>query len=754
LTKQLDFKISTGLKDIIGRELITDDRIAVFELVKNSYDADATDVIIEFQKVTSANPLLRKILIIDNGEGMSYEDIVGKYLFVGFSEKKLTRNASPKDYRDKITKRHRIFAGAKGIGRFSADRLGSKLKIYTRHNPNDEINVLDIDWTRFENNQDKEFQTIKVNYSTTEELPLENIYTKNMKKGTILEISSLNDDWDRDKLVQLKRYLQRLVNPSPQPEKDKFRILLVAEEFLKSDTGKEDYERINGPIKNEVFSKLDKRTTKIECKIFDGKIATKLTDKGRFVFSLEEENEYNGLRDVNITTFFLNRAAKNIFGRIMGVAPKTFGSIFLYKNGFRIHPYGDENNDWLGLDRRKTQGYARYLGNREVIGMIEVYGHQPGFQEVSSRDGGVSESLALKQLTDPDGLFITRVLKRLEQYVVEAIYWDTENERLRRTPEEIKAASIELLEKIIGSVKDPEKNIRFNKDLLTILQERQTEKLPELIRNVEHISGFMKPGAERSYVEKQVSAFRSIAQQLEIARKTSELELKVKAKESLFLQKAISTDKEIVINLNHTIENSTLTIQNTIVDLNKLLKGKAPLSKIASLVDAIALENQKIQKLASIVSLANFNLKVERITKDIVLYITQYLEMMPDRHSGIRYRFEKADASFVTIFRPLEVAIMIDNFISNARKAGATIMTLRFDVRDKVLHMYIGDNGKGVPRSNEKFLFTRGFTTTTGSGIGLHHIRNIVESMDGRIRFVGNGREDMGKGACFELTFH
>ncbi len=130
----------------------------------------------------------------------------------------------------------------------------------------------------------------------------------------------------------------------------------------------------------------------------------------------------------------------------------------------------------------------------------------------------------------------------------------------------------------------------------------------------------------------------------------------------------------------------------------------------------------------------------------------EYLERIPSLPTRLRFQFQNAGVSFVTSFRPLEVSIMLDNFISNAKKAGATVITLRFELRNKGLQLYVGDNGKGVSKSTEKFLFTRGFTTTTGSGIGLHHIRTIVESMGGSIRFVGNNFTGLGKGACFEVS--
>lgn len=119
----LSFRISTGLKNIIGRDLISDKFIAVFELVKNSYDAGAHSVVITFQDLNGTNP---QIIISDDGCGMSYDDILGKWLFVAYSAKKEKNNVS---FRNSIK---RNLAGAKGVGRFSCDRLGSKLTLTTK----------------------------------------------------------------------------------------------------------------------------------------------------------------------------------------------------------------------------------------------------------------------------------------------------------------------------------------------------------------------------------------------------------------------------------------------------------------------------------------------------------------------------------------------------------------------------------------------------------------------------------------------
>jgi HSP90 family molecular chaperone len=165
MVKELEFRISSGLKNIIGKELITNDLIAIFELVKNSYDANSRDVKIVFQNILEENKKKgAKILIIDNGRGMSYQDLLDKFLFVGYSEKKEFDDSLKRDFRDKIQKR-RVFAGAKGIGRFSCDRLGTKLNLYTRKSNENSIHHLSIDWEEFEVDQKKEFRIIKTKYS-------------------------------------------------------------------------------------------------------------------------------------------------------------------------------------------------------------------------------------------------------------------------------------------------------------------------------------------------------------------------------------------------------------------------------------------------------------------------------------------------------------------------------------------------------------------------------------------------------------
>ncbi|PGQ47917.1 heat-shock protein, partial [Bacillus thuringiensis] len=126
------------------------------------------------------------------------------------------------------------------------------------------------------------------------------------------------------------------------------------------------------------------------------------------------------IQDIGIELFYLSRAAKLNFTKLMGIEPVSYGSIFMFKNGFRIYPYGEVGEDPLNLDKRKAQGYKRYFGTREVVGRIEINGENELFVETTSRDGGLIKNDNYERLVE---YFYEKALKRLEKYVVGIIRW-------------------------------------------------------------------------------------------------------------------------------------------------------------------------------------------------------------------------------------------------------------------------------------------------------------------------------------------
>lgn len=206
MEETLQFKVSSAIKDLVGKDLITSDNIAIFELVKNSYDAYASHVVLTFTE--------NKIIIADNGKGMSLSDLNNKWLFLGYSAKKDNtedeRSEKQKSYRDKIK---RYYAGAKGIGRFSCDRLGRFLKLTTKTQDASAAEQIYVDWAKFELDQKIKFENVDVKHST---LTGACIFPDQSNCGTIIEITELHDEetpWTRKRLLELKRSLQKLINP-------------------------------------------------------------------------------------------------------------------------------------------------------------------------------------------------------------------------------------------------------------------------------------------------------------------------------------------------------------------------------------------------------------------------------------------------------------------------------------------------------------------------------------------------------------
>ena len=455
---KVHFRTNALLKSIIGKDLITDDNIAVLELVKNSFDAGSNKVDIIFKNIlknddsdTLIDPTIisSKLIIKDEGVGMSEYDITEKWLNIAYSEKK-----------EKKEEFGRLLAGNKGVGRFSCDRLGRFLTIYSRKK-GESYNKLFIDWKVFEKEGEIDFNIQDVEFDI-ENLNEEDFVSitghKEFQSGTIIEIANLREFWHSNKILSLKRQLERLINPNQAFKKSEFGVKIIAEDFLQYDIDQEDYNKINGDVKNKIFEKLDFRTSSIQAKI-DSKgefITTTLQDRGNEIFLLKERNTFSQLRNIHITISYLNTYAKVYFTKQTGIKSVDFGSIFLFINGFRIPPYGDIGDDWLGMEIRKGQGHSRYLGTREIVGRIEINDEDEKFKIISNRSGVVN-NVAFEQLTkssNPFGFYF-KTFRILERFVVEGINWDS-------SPDDVKDIERDVYDK-----KWDESKENYNEDSLT-----------------------------------------------------------------------------------------------------------------------------------------------------------------------------------------------------------------------------------------------------------------------------------------------
>jgi len=380
------------------------------------------------------------------------------------------------------------------------------------------------------------------------------------------------------------------------------------------------------------------------------------------------------------------------------------------------------------------------------MGRIEIL-EQSAFKELSSRSEGLVKSPNYFQLVD---FFIDGVLKRLEKYVVEGLKWDAG----RIDQQETNDLSSDVVLNIVG--KKGLKNIRLGKNLRKIIKEKQGQQIPEFIKNFEYVKKYIKSKEERNYVDKQIKKVKSFTKTLAKERNEYKQKYEVKKYEALFLDKALSSDKDHVINLVHSIKISSQSIDNAIYKIHQKIKDGAGISDIEKFLDKISIENQKINRVSKIVTSANFDLLSNTIEVDIVEYIKQYLEIGSDKDlEDVEIVVLNGDIKFESEFQPIEIAVIFDNFVSNASKAAADTMTILFEKQGRNLRMLIGDDGDGISESDQKLLFTRGFSSRKkGSGLGLHYIKSLVTSMGGKVKFIGNDVPDMGKGACFEVILH
>lgn len=763
------FKISAALKDLIGKELITDEFVAVFELVKNSFDANASKVEVIFEN--NYEPDNARIIIKDNGKGMNYDDLKNKWLFVAYSAKRLGKENE--DYRDKI-KTQRVFAGAKGVGRFSCDRLGRFLNLITiKDESKPKIENLVVNWEDFENADDEEFVNIKV----THKVLTENAYKQ--KKGTVLEITGLRDNWDREQILKLKKSLAKLINPNQENDSDNFEIEIIAKDELaldkeknKKGEKKNDLEIVNGLVRNSIFETLEIKTSNILVQISPkgDYIETTLQDRGDLIYYLKEKNPYKDLKNVGVYLFQLNRAAKANFTRLMGMEPVKYGSVFMYKNGFRVYPYGEEGEDGLGIERRKQQGYKRFLSTRDLIGRIEINGNQPELRETTSRDGGLVKTQTYRDLVD---FFNDYVLKRLETYVVNVIQWG--DERVNKETGEVtpelwaKDVKIQILELISGFINSKDIiDIQYDKDFLKIISEKQEQSVDKIVKNISKVaakSGNPEMVKEAKKIEKAVREIKADADRdkakaaiEEEKRKETEKKLDYVVSQKNFLQKDISDDTKNLESILHHIGLTTNFIKKDIENLVKAINSNASKDELQSIVKRLSQQNEKITSFSKYFKKVNFNIHSNKLDVDVISFTNEYIENVYKLRDDLRINRELLNVKInmpkglehKIKFNPIDMIIVLDNLISNSSKHGASMVELTWTMSGKSIQLSFKDDGKGITDNIVDSIFDFGFTTSRrGSGIGLYHVKEIIESLNGTIK-VNN---KLSKGVEFLISF-
>ncbi len=814
--ENVHFLSHVNIKNIIGKELINDDSVAVMELVKNSYDAGASKVDVEFKNLKSADAINHEIIISDNGKGMSKDDILYKWLNLAYSIKRV-QNAQ----------NNRLQAGNKGIGRFSCDRLGKQLNIFTKQKDK-KIYQLQINWEDFEGIEDYSVEInqipMKLREVTKENVTKQTQY-KIASSGTIVQIVNLRAKWIKinqnslfnevlnyQKFSTLKASLEKLINKS-QVDSGGFKIHLHVKEIDdKNETAY--YKKINGEITNKFFDKLDFDTTYIQSVISkDGtQIITQLKDRDKIVFKTIEKNiEFPDLKNLKIILMYLNPYAKAYFQKQMQMRSVEFGSVYLFINGFRIPPYGDIDNDAFGMEVRKNQGRNRYLSNREVIGRIEIEDRDEQYHIISSREGIVHNE-KFKQLIHvstksttaqkKNNGFFYKTLKRLERYVVSGIRWDSvpkqytesyirelilkddwskDKEVYLLSEEEKKVNISQNIFKIMGiDVKNSldlyidvkilsyltvekddlqtQKNIikflkefaklpqsaisnnlkKFAKKLSLMIDDKRLSKKVSLLISQKDSSKLIDDmiDKEESYkaIDSKIIVLNNEKEQLK-EQLNREKNLNKKREEELtYLKTVQSKDVKELIAFQHHIGLYTKTAKDCILDVVDMLKDvKFSDNEVYEYLKDASFELDKISLINKYITREDFLSTANIVTKDIVQFIDSYIRNIYEitTNKELKINVETNGLKHICEFEPIKINIIVDNLLNNSKKAKATNVVIKFHQSDNLEFEY-QDNGKGLDVAiiDPESIFGMGVTTTSGSGLGLYHVKEILEEMN------------------------
>ncbi|MGA9098626.1 MAG: ATP-binding protein, partial [Methanotrichaceae archaeon] len=393
---------------IIGEELVSSEIVAITELVKNSYDADATHVLIRFTGPLEAGK--GAIEVIDNGHGMSLSDV----------QKTWMEPATL--YRKQKTKSQwfgRRVLGEKGIGRFAASRLADRLEVITRQKDSDNELHVYFDWSQFDDDT-KYLDEIEVSYQITEALNIspdgvikelwsedESVEENWMVHGTIMRMQGLRKTWTKAQIELLRTNLSRFVSPFIiKSEEWKSNDLLI---YLKFSPPFDDLSgQIQSPdaLEHPLYSVTGSVNENGDYDLFfrlkeqdeehkTGKFALRKGDKptcGPFYIELRAwERDTKSLKDLSQYYGLTVGEIRNLLDDAAGIS--------IYRDGFRIMPYGEPKNDWLRLDLRRVQNPERF-SNNQIVGYILISAdNNPSLRDQSNREG-IMEGQALDDLGD------------------------------------------------------------------------------------------------------------------------------------------------------------------------------------------------------------------------------------------------------------------------------------------------------------------------------------------------------------------
>jgi len=704
-TNNVRFSVDSGVIDRLGKELVARHETAVSELVKNAYDADARFASLYFINVDNIGGTL---IIKDNGSGMTRDQLINGFMRIS-STSKIHEPVSP------LYKRNR--AGKKGIGRFSAQRLGNKLTIVTQSKDFQTALKIVVDWTKYVMDDDLFSISNKI-----EEIP------KEREQGTTLIIEDLREWWSDAMIKRVYRYALDVIQPFPLSKAKRNDQEMIDPGFgiqcLKNGHNVANKQtmfyqhalaEIDGFVDEDGYAYWSINKSKVDA-VTPNPVKLEITDNLKGTFPLLNGIKFKAYYFIYYSNL-IPKQAENYIREII----REQGGIRMYRNGFRVLPYGEPNNDWLGLDASvRKRMILPVHGNNNFIGFVEIGDGNNEFQELSSREG-VFYNEAYVELID----FLYKALtaavirvagargrkKQTSQEGWEGKYSKSPKESILDTADDLEKIADELEKK---GTDDPtskdEKDDDSNK-------KKEKEKAED---------------------------FRKKAQQLRDA---------IKSIDELNMMRVLAGLGLIIGEFTHEIMNYLGVFDiDTKYILDHLEKATEEYNKAIRLRNTFDSFKVYASYFDETIS-QNVNQELRPIEiRDVIKPFVRTIK--PDRErNNIEMKPEINGYDLFTCkMHTSEWASILFNLYSNSKKAIKRAhpdrgeILIRAGKENKTIFVEFIDNGDGIPLENRDKIFNAFFTTSspkghkasttdelTGTGLGLKIVRDIVESYNGEI---------------------
>lgn len=718
IIKEVGFTVDAGLIQRLGYELVGRAETAVSELIKNSYDADATTVDVDF---IDTNIQGGSLVISDNGLGMTEEQLINGFMRISSTDKL----HNPTSIRFNRTK-----AGKKGIGRFAAQRLGDRLIIVTQTKESEKAIRIKIDWNEYSIDRDL----------TSITFPIETIQ-KERTEGTTITIHGLREKWTEASIKRIYRYVLDLFQPDYLSERSKTDNLAVQDEEafkvnfnLISDGGKY-------PFLNDQISVFDKSLAVFEgyidrnhCGIVTIKSVSLGIDDILEIAHTDDDKRFPSLSDVYFKIhYFIYDRPQYYEDGISGTdlkkiqeLSKTASGVRLYRNGFRVLPYGEPKDDWTNIDKRWSGESGKTnipLNNQNLFGFVEIIDPTGiAFEETASREGLI-ENDAYNQLSD----FINKSLVAVRGRIAEKIKVFKEREN-----------------------KDDFTRNSNNK-------EQTTQEMFDRLKNILDKKNEQKKESQQE--EQQIKDDKN--EGLEILRKLENLI------EEAGMLRVLAGLGLTIGEFTHEMKQFHSSLYGHISKLTQLSLGNDAQNQI----DEIKYDFDNLFEYTNYFGTTiSQNTNRKKTPIDLLAVLDRFQNTIKNDliKNKIDFIVDAFDFNVTTIpMHGSEWNSILYNLYTNSRKA-----IKRANVAGKILvevgvegdNTFINflDNGDGIPKENENRVFNAFFSTSTpasfdapneeqlvGTGLGLKIVKDIIISYKGSICVIPPGKE---YSTCFKIT--